>query len=52
MDEILDIETCKQCGQTSLRVAQGKFYEICVKTYKTCFDVVVVIIVVVAVVVH
>ena len=27
VDEILDKETCNQCGQTSLQVAQGKFYK-------------------------
>ena len=26
-NDILDKETCNQCGLTSLRVAQGKFYE-------------------------
>ena len=27
LEDILDKETCNQCGLTSLRVAQGKFYE-------------------------
>ena len=27
LEDILDKETYNQCGQTSLRVAQGKFYE-------------------------
>ena len=27
LEDILDKETCNLCGQTSLRVAQGKFYD-------------------------
>ena len=35
LEDILDKETYNQCGQTSLRVAQGKFYEsLC---YIKCF---------------
>ena len=27
LEDILDKETCNECGQTSLRVAQGTFHD-------------------------